>query len=294
MSDLMKPGENMERQTPIEIALQIDAEGNTTSKALYEFLELNSAVYARWVKTNIEDNPYADEGSEYWVYNNNVENPQGGRPSINYKLRSDFAKKLAMSSGSKKGEEARDYFISVEQNAKTFANNTNNLVSLIANDPILAIRVQQIEMQQEVQEVKTGVNKALGEASCARQEARAISEILGPKSETRAEWRKRMNRILNAIGESVGNYEWPRAESYRRLEAEGYDLDRRLKNQRQRMTENGATQSKIGSLNKLDIISEDRTLTSLYASIVEKMAIEHNILRRDLESKIYAQTELEL
>lgn len=122
MSDIMTINPGTERQTPIEIALQIDDEGNTTSKALYGFLELNQAVYSRWTKSNIIENPYAEAGKDYWVFNNDVENPQGGRPSVNYKLTSNFAKKLAMASGSPKGEEARDYFVQVEQSAKHFAN----------------------------------------------------------------------------------------------------------------------------------------------------------------------------
>ena len=32
------------KQTPIEILLQVDGEGKTTAKALYEFLELQDGV----------------------------------------------------------------------------------------------------------------------------------------------------------------------------------------------------------------------------------------------------------
>lgn len=42
-----------ELQTPIEIALGIDNEGNTTSRKLYEFLELDFSHYSRWCKNNI-------------------------------------------------------------------------------------------------------------------------------------------------------------------------------------------------------------------------------------------------
>lgn len=169
--DTLKPIIHTERQTPIEIALQIDADGNTTSKSLYEFLELNPAHYSRWVKTNIEDNPYAEEGLDYWVFTTNGENPLGGRPSTNYKLTADFAKKLAMVSGSPKGEEARDYFVSVEQNAKKLANSTDRLGQLINNDPIIALRYQQIQMEQRLDYVEEHTSEARRNAALAAEKA---------------------------------------------------------------------------------------------------------------------------
>ena len=54
-------------QTPIEIALGIDENGMTTAKKLYEFLELNPAHYARWCRTNITENEFADENMDYWA-----------------------------------------------------------------------------------------------------------------------------------------------------------------------------------------------------------------------------------
>ncbi len=50
-------------QTPIEIALGIDEKGMTTAKRLYEFLELNPRNYARWCKSNITGNEFAEEKS---------------------------------------------------------------------------------------------------------------------------------------------------------------------------------------------------------------------------------------
>ena len=53
------------KQTPIEIALDIDETGHTTARKLYAWLELDKSQYARWVRTNIAENPYAEEGTEY-------------------------------------------------------------------------------------------------------------------------------------------------------------------------------------------------------------------------------------
>ena len=50
--------ETTKMQTPIEIALGIDENGMTTARALYEFLEMPTQNFARWAKTNIEDNEF--------------------------------------------------------------------------------------------------------------------------------------------------------------------------------------------------------------------------------------------
>ena len=106
-------------QTPIEILLQVDENGMTTAKKLYEFLELNPLNYSRWCKVNISNNQFAVKDRDYEVFVSKEENPaSGGRPTKDYKLTADFAKKLAMSSGSPKGEEARRYFVAVEDKLK--------------------------------------------------------------------------------------------------------------------------------------------------------------------------------
>ena len=104
----------IETRTPIEVALDMDKDGFTTAKKLYNWLELDDAHYARWVKTNILENPYADEGSDYSPIR--VSKKQGrGNFAIDYKLSASFAKKLAMSTRSVRGEQARIYFLQCEK-----------------------------------------------------------------------------------------------------------------------------------------------------------------------------------
>ena len=78
-------------QTPIEILLQVDGEGKTTAKALYEFLELDKSHYSKWCKRNILENDFAEENVDYEVFALKGENPQGGRPKTDYKLTASFA-----------------------------------------------------------------------------------------------------------------------------------------------------------------------------------------------------------
>lgn len=105
---------NTSNQTPIEIALGIDEEGMTTARKLYAFLELAQGQFARWCKRNIIENDFATENEDYWGFDINVE----GNKVSDYKLSAPFAKKLSMQSKTAKGEQARQYFLKVEDKLK--------------------------------------------------------------------------------------------------------------------------------------------------------------------------------
>lgn len=115
---------NTSNQTPIEIALGIDEEGMTTARKLYAFLGMDSKNYSRWAKSNIVDNEFAEENTDYWVFVVNEDNPLGGRPATDYRLTASFAKKLSMQSKTAKGEQARQYFLKVEDKLKETVSRT--------------------------------------------------------------------------------------------------------------------------------------------------------------------------
>ena len=103
----------MANKTPIEVALQIDNDGYTTAKKLFVWLELDKTHYARWVKENITENPFAGE-NEFSPYRAKT-TKQGGRPSEDYKITASLAKRISMAAKSERGEQARNYFIGCEQ-----------------------------------------------------------------------------------------------------------------------------------------------------------------------------------
>lgn len=106
--------------TPIEIALGIDEQGRTTAKRLYAFLELNATHYSRWCRRNITENDFAEENVDY--YSPSMASERGrGNFAQDYLLTATFAKKLAMVSSSERGEQAREYFIKVEEQLKRIA-----------------------------------------------------------------------------------------------------------------------------------------------------------------------------
>ncbi|WP_206460431.1 antA/AntB antirepressor family protein [Anaerovorax sp. IOR16] len=105
--------------TPIEIVLKMDNDGYVTALNLYEFLELNPVNYARWCKTNILENSFAEKGVDF--YSSQRKSKGKGNFADDYKLKVSFAKKLAMQSKTSRGEEARCYFIACEDALKRVA-----------------------------------------------------------------------------------------------------------------------------------------------------------------------------
>lgn len=119
MSDMFNEVFGMQdtrKQTPIEIALGVDARGMTTAKKLYMFLELDPKNYSRWFGKNLLENKFAERDVDFFPFVTNEE--CGGQASMDARLTASFAKKLSMMSKSPKGEVARKYFIGIENGAK--------------------------------------------------------------------------------------------------------------------------------------------------------------------------------
>lgn len=82
----------------------------TTARKLYEFLGLAKGQFSRWAKTNIIENPFAESGVDYEGFDIDVE----GNKTVDYRLSANFAKKLSMQGKTEHAEQAREYFIRVE------------------------------------------------------------------------------------------------------------------------------------------------------------------------------------
>lgn len=139
-------------QTPIEIALGIDENGMTTARKLYEFLGMDSRNYSRWVRNNISENEFAEENVDYWVFVIKEENPLGGRPTTDYRLTASFAKKLSMMAKSEKGEQARKYFVHVEDGMKELASRFQNMSPELRAVLVVDQRVTRVEEKADTLE----------------------------------------------------------------------------------------------------------------------------------------------
>lgn len=121
--------EEIKDRTPIEIALEVDENGWTTAKKLYSWLELSPQHYAEWVEERILKNPYINETE--FSHLGGKTSDKGGRPSEDYAISGSLAKMLAISSKSKKGIIAQNYFIKLENVLKVTVKQYNELVSQV-------------------------------------------------------------------------------------------------------------------------------------------------------------------
>jgi anti-repressor protein len=80
------------------------------ARDLHEFLE-NKDHFATWIKDRIGQFDFT-EGQDFVTYS---ENPEKGRPSVEYALSLDMAKELSMVERNAKGKQARQYFIECER-----------------------------------------------------------------------------------------------------------------------------------------------------------------------------------
>lgn len=106
------------KQTPIEIALGVDARGMTTATKLYGFLELNPSNYSKWFRKNVIENEFAEENVDYFRFVLQYESGVEKKERQDARLTASFAKKLSMMQKNQKGEAARNYFVGIENGAK--------------------------------------------------------------------------------------------------------------------------------------------------------------------------------
>lgn len=144
---------NAVTQTPIEIALGIDENGMTTARKLFSFLGMSKGNYSRWFKNNLTANEFAEENVDYFPFITNEE--CGGQASQDARLSASFAKKLSMMAKSEKGEQARQYFVRVEDGMKEVALRLRNM------SPELQAIIMHDEKLQKVESRVEAVNQDL-------------------------------------------------------------------------------------------------------------------------------------
>lgn len=251
-------------QTPIEIALGIDENGMTTAKKLYEFLELRKGDYSRWCKTNILENEFAEENVDYFPFRINAE--CGGQATTDYKLTSEFAKKLSMASKSARGEEARQYFVTVEDKAKEMVVNRNLLSPQLQLMNMLCdnISKQELEQKRQSEQLKAIESKVSGMKE-------AMTTPIG-------DWRAEINSKVREISINSGiDYQLLFSQMYGELETTAHCSLQRLQNNKvTRMEKAGNTKTAIkNATTKIAIVEEKPQLKAIFESIVRRYAMSY-------------------
>lgn len=252
----------MYMRTPIEIALGVDENGMTTARKLYDFLELGAGQFARWAKTNIENNEFYEEGTD-WVGFDIVSN---GNRCKDYKITTDFAKHLSMESHSSKGKIARQYFVTVEDKAKEMAINRSKLspqmqMFYAIADVQARVELEQKKQAEQISKVETTVSN--------------MKEIFtAPIGDWKAEINARVREI--SIKSNIP-YQEVYNQMYGKLENTAHcSLSRLQDNKRKRMENAGNTKTAIKEgTTKIAIIFEKPQLKAIFESIVKEYAMAY-------------------
>lgn len=275
----------MDMRTPIEIALGVDENGMTTARKLYDFLELGAGQFARWAKTNIENNEFYEEGTD-WVGFDIVSN---GNKCKDYKITTDFAKHLSMESHSSKGKIARQYFVTVEDKAKEMAINRSQLspqmqmfyaiADVQANQELEQKRQAEVQAKQELEQ-----KRQAEQLNRIEQKQEVILDTL-KKADDCDNFQKWANERIAQIAESPKfdkgqgrskNYSLARTESYERLKQKrNCRLEERVQKAKGRALEERPDIKKSGlqKINKIYIIANDKDLRLAYELVIKEMMI---------------------
>jgi anti-repressor protein len=89
-----------------------------SARELYESLGFEISNWAKWYRKNIENNDFAIENVDYssFVIEKNADNQTfNPKPTKDFAITIDFAKRLAMLARTERGEQIRRYFIECER-----------------------------------------------------------------------------------------------------------------------------------------------------------------------------------
>lgn len=199
---------NISSQTPIEIALKIDENGMTTASNLYEFLELHPAHFSDWCRRNIKNNKFAIENEDYIVFTIECENHKnGGRPKTDYKITSEFAKKLSMTGNTDRHEQARQYFIACEQGLKIATQKLQSIPNNSTNEKLIELLTSMDNRLSKLEEQSN--KKKLPEKKYSRWKTntfKKLNTLLSYVNENSDENLKLSEIIHLVIGETEDTY----------------------------------------------------------------------------------------
>ena len=249
-------------KTPIEIALQIDKDGMTTASKLYSFLELDITHFSRWCRKNIVNNKFATENEDYVILAINGDNSSKGRPKTDYKLTSEFAKKLSMTGNTEKHEQARDYFIACEQGFKIAT------VKLQArNDDIQALAQN---VNNLVQKIDSKFDSLETRVSTLENNTTTLKSL--PKKQRFTYWSSKMFPKYQALAEYFEiSYKELYKNLYRELENRYPDVE---VNQ---IVDDYCYENHLETCYPLDAIEHNRRVRILFEQLVDNLLEKYNL-----------------
>ncbi|MBO0947257.1 antA/AntB antirepressor family protein [Fibrella forsythiae] len=134
----------------IQITTNEQGSSVVSARELYESLGFDVSQWARWSKKNIVTNPFALQGVDWQQLDIVSKTSEGGRPSVDYALSTDFAERLCMLARTEKGEEVRRWFQAIKNKAMQAPalSSTENLLLQLAQQQTQLLTNQQNQLDQ--------------------------------------------------------------------------------------------------------------------------------------------------
>ena len=252
-------------ETPIEIALQIDKDGMTTASKLYAFLELLPSNFARWCKKNIINNKFATENEDYFpfIMQEERDKPKNPKPKTDYKLTSEFAKKLSMTGNTEKHEQARNYFIACEQGLKIA---TAKLQA--RNDDIQALAQSVNNLVQKIDSKFDSL-----EARVSTFENNVTTPKVLPKKQRFTYWSSKMFPKYQALAEY---FEIQLKDLYKNLYREFQNMYPDI--ELNQIVDDYCYENKLETCYTLDAIEHDKTVRVLFEQLVDTLLEKYDLV----------------
>ena len=247
MNELIKVNYSADRQT-------------TSARDLWEFLDQPYSQFTKWFDQYKEYGFV--EGQDYRAISENFLTAQGNASvRMDYEITIDMAKELAMLQKTEKGKQARQYFIEVEKRYK-------GQLPIAQLSPQLQVLSQMVHAMANVE-----LQQKQLAAQLDKQERTLtiVQETFLARDEN---WRQSINAMLNRIAHEGRDYQQIKSDSYSRLEERAKcNLNQRLRNLKERLQHEGATKTKLATVNRLDVIEQEPRLKAIYDTIVKEMSL---------------------
>nr|DAR17656.1 MAG TPA: AntA/AntB antirepressor [Caudoviricetes sp.] len=234
---------------------------------LHEVLGVKSN-YRDWIKNRLNECD-AVEKEDYQSFSQNCEKPTGGRPKLEYVIKLDTAKEMAMLERNEKGKQVRRYFIEVEEKYKesrTGEFDYSNLSPELQRVWAIVNAQTKIELEQKRQADK--IDKV-------ETTVQNMKEIF---TEPIADWKAEINARVREISIKSGiEYRELWSKLYGELEVTAHtNLSRLQQNKIKRMERAGNTKAAIQSeTTKLAIIFAKPKHKAIFEHIVKMYAMRY-------------------
>jgi anti-repressor protein len=138
-------------QELIKVTITQGGKQVVSAREFFDYLDLDKNQWSRWYTKNIVKNALCRE-NEDWVSSTDMsKSPEMGRPTQDFAITLDFAKRLAMMSRTEKGEQARQYFLEMERKAQ---NPLKNITRLDMAKMLLEAETENVLLAERVEAQK--------------------------------------------------------------------------------------------------------------------------------------------